>query len=207
VPSSRPWRRGDLWPHGVRDGELPPLLPGRPGWVRDVPGFLRSLPPLISRVFAIMGPQIAGQINMDSRWPRIDQSYARLGCGRERRLSVAAHRATWRAAGFLLEVQDARDDDVIGFADIIPRSTYTLDEAFDEAAAGPLPPRVCDLCGVETQCECMCGLPYCGRACQRADRAKHEGHCDLIAANNEATYAATRIWWHMQGVRVEYEPS
>jgi hypothetical protein len=88
---------------------------------------------------------------------------------------------------------------------MIKRAQYTLDPAFDEAAAEPLPPRTCDVCKVETQSECMCGLSYCSRACQRTDRAKHEEHCDLIAANNEdSAYLLTKIWWQMQGVRVEY---
>ena len=177
--------------------------------------FVSSLPPeRFSRFLPLMmvygADRLSFQIRMDSRWPRVAASYERLGRGdlSERRLSVAEHKAAFRAAGFDLEVAAAAgryadEEEVVEWSALVARSSWGLDGAFDERAAGPAPPRKCSACKAETECECVCGRAFCSRACQRAGRAGHAEECATVVEGQLIQTLLTSEWWSRQGVSVE----
>lgn len=194
VPDAASWRPGLPWPDAVNGPRgLPPLFPCGPGWIRDVPGFIATLPHQMRAMVppSLLGPLIEGYVNqakMDESWTMLSDAYEALPGGAEAKRPLAEHQAVFKRNGWILDVSAAAAR-VPGRAaecaakDVFETGAFSLDPAFRLPAE--LPPRRCEKCKARgAAARCLCGEAYCNRQCQACSTARH---CRVIPFAPEVT--------------------
>lgn len=205
----------DSWPRANMSASpdgVPPLFPGRPAWVDDVPGFISSchgaLPPDFrglpkARLESVI-TTFAHQVKLDEKSEL--PSLWRDVFGPDTRVSCADHLMLHRLAGFVLVV----DGHVLALrlpkAGAVDTTDVMTRKEFEEmylpilqpttSDCYPVPP-LCDnvACKRPAACRCSCNAAYCSRECQVTHWASHQRAHEAVEKANPALAQLTRIYW------------
>ncbi len=201
APKPPQWTSGAPWPHAcIGPNGLPELYPGPALWVRDIRGFLASLPPALRQTCAPGLPLLlepyGTQVELDERYALLTAAYEALPGGARAARPWAQHAATFAAAGLRLQARDPGRP--LSAVDLFTmRNGYAVDARVQLRAPAP---RTCDNCKAPAAARCRCGEAYCSRECQAADWAAHRSICAVIEDTFELGLMMTSVWWSLQGV-------
>lgn len=187
---------GKDWPHAVTYRGVPPLYPAPALWVRDIPGFLATLPaPLRRPELRFILRAYQNQFELDERYALLQWAYDQLPGGAAAARPHAVHAELFDAAGLTLHVRNTGD--VPATQLFASQGGYAVNTRVKVEAAAQ---RFCDKCKRPAAARCRCGEAYCSRECQMAHWRDHRKICEFIDKQFQIGIAYNEAFWAMRGV-------
>ncbi len=177
---------------------LPPLWPRSPRWPTDnvlkesLVGQLAQMINTSTRVIHMLASVNECQRNQDARWRHLLHLLKKLNPNEKRMPAEWVSLLT--ESGWSLNRMPWNSFDSMTSEVFLRLSNkyMVLAEAYRPPEVSI--PKICDVCGKETTCECMCGEVYCSRACLRqAWMDQHRRVCEVVVENGGVAVMLTQI--------------